>query len=276
MPLPAHIDPTASGCFHQNAVPQWPACSERHLRLHFQGALFCTHLLACMRMYTAARWHKQATELEQELHFRGQSAGVLPSNCQARYLQVVRGKDRYFSLLRYAKRAQAIRGRHRAHLSAALHALIHPDGAVVARALCRDASNDVARCLAQCEIGNRSTCLNACEEHHGCQTRSRKSQTLHALYKTASSTKVHLSLPLSTEKPAVMYRVAWPSVKFGNGTACLDACEGQHSELRILCQCGQGILSEDQSWNCARRASGFSTEYRGHDQQEGRGHDQME
>jgi len=50
-----------------------------------------------MRMYTAARWHKQATELEQELHFRGQSAGVLPSNCQARYLQVVRGKDRYFS-----------------------------------------------------------------------------------------------------------------------------------------------------------------------------------
>ena len=52
---------------------------ERHLRLHFQGALFCTHLLACMRMYTAARWHKQAIELEQELHFRGQSAGVLPS-----------------------------------------------------------------------------------------------------------------------------------------------------------------------------------------------------
>jgi len=45
-----------------------------------------------------------------------------------------------------------------------------------------------------------------------------------------------------------MYRVAWPSVKFGNGTACLDAGEGQHSELRILRQHAQGILSEDQTW----------------------------
>ena len=48
--------------------------------------------------------------------------------------------------------------------------------------------------------------------------------------------------------PAVMYCVAWPSVKFGNVTPCLDACAGQHSELSILRQYGQSSLSEDQSW----------------------------